>query len=62
MFMRCALNAYNDYHVYIESLALICDHPMVGNRFALISRMGQTESSPKKFIINLFMREKILKI
>jgi len=34
---------------------------MVGNSFAYISRMGQIESSHIKFIINLFMKEKILK-
>jgi len=30
---------------------------MVGNRFAYMSRMGQIESSQKKFMIILFLRE-----
>jgi len=42
---RCTLKAYND-HMYIESynyhLHQFYNQPMVENRFAYISRIGQT--------------------
>jgi len=46
----------------LKALHRFCDHPMVGNRFAYILRIGQIESSQKKFIINLFVREFFFKI
>ncbi len=56
---RCTLKAYIIKTCTLEALHRVWNHPMIGNRFTYISRMGQIESLRKKFVIILLVREKI---